>query len=184
MDSGTWWACHVRAFEHFDGVPTSIAYDRTKTIVRKHVAPAKAVPLQTSAVAFAGHYGFTIDVLAAYRPTGKGRVERQVKNLLEHILSGREFTRLDQVNAAFTSWLVIRRGQVHRTHGDVIGVRARVDHAALGPLPATAFIPTVVNPRRVGKGCPIAFEGSHYVGCPQRKSAHINAWRSAPPRRE
>jgi len=27
-------------------------------------------------VAFAGHYGFDIDVLAAYRPTGKGRVGR------------------------------------------------------------------------------------------------------------
>ena len=26
------------------------------------------------------HYGFTIDVLAAYRPTGKGRVERQCAN--------------------------------------------------------------------------------------------------------
>lgn len=162
MDTGTWWSCHVRAFEHFGGVPTSIVYDRTKTIMRKHVVPGKAVPLQASAVAFAGHYGFTIDVLAAYRPTGKGRVERQVKIVRDHVLPGREFTCLDQVNAAFASWLVIRRGQVHRTHGEVIGVRARVDHAALAPLPATEFIPTVVHLRRVGKDCLIAFEGSHY----------------------
>ena len=39
-----------------------------------HVAPGKAVPLHPEAVAFAGHYGFGIDVLAAYRPTGKPQV--------------------------------------------------------------------------------------------------------------
>ena len=33
-----------------------------------------AVPLHPQSAAFAAHYGFTIDVLAAYRPTGKGRV--------------------------------------------------------------------------------------------------------------
>jgi hypothetical protein len=30
--------------------------------------------LHPEAVAFAGHYGFDIDVLAAHRPTGKPRV--------------------------------------------------------------------------------------------------------------
>ena len=43
-------------------------------MVKRHVAPGKAVPLHPEAVAFAGHYGFGIDVLAAYRPTGKPRV--------------------------------------------------------------------------------------------------------------
>ena len=33
--------------------------------------------MHPEAAAFAGHYGFGIDVLAAYRPMGKGRVERQ-----------------------------------------------------------------------------------------------------------
>ena len=42
----------------------------------ERVAPGQAVPLHPEAVAFAGHYGFDIDVLAAYRPTGKGRVRR------------------------------------------------------------------------------------------------------------
>ena len=51
-----------------------IVYHRTKTVVRRHVAPGKAVPLHPEAVAFAGHYGFDIDVPAAYRPTGKPRV--------------------------------------------------------------------------------------------------------------
>jgi transposase len=73
MDLATFWDCHRRAFAHFGGVPGSIVYDRTKTVIRRHVAPGVAVPLHPEAAAFAGHYGFSIDVLAAYRPTGKGR---------------------------------------------------------------------------------------------------------------
>lgn len=78
MDLAAFWGSHVRAFEHFGGVPKAIVYDRTKTVVRRHVAPGQAVPLHPEAVAFSGHHDFDIDVLAAYRPTGKGRVERQV----------------------------------------------------------------------------------------------------------
>lgn len=100
-DAATFWACHVRAFAHFGGVPGSILYDRTKTIVRRHVAPGKAGPLVAEVVAFAGHYGFTIDVLAAYRPTGKGRVERQVIIVRDHVLAGRELRTIAEVDAAF-----------------------------------------------------------------------------------
>ncbi|WP_432077108.1 hypothetical protein [Streptomyces wuyuanensis] len=50
----------------------SIDYDRTKTVVRRNVTPGAAVPLHPEAVAFAGHYDFDVDVLAAYRPQGKG----------------------------------------------------------------------------------------------------------------
>ena len=91
MDAVTWWACHVRAFEHFGGVPASIVYDRVATVVRRHVAPGKAVPLQHDAVAFAEHYGFDIDVLAAYRPTGKSRAGRGGLIGRDHVLAGRSF---------------------------------------------------------------------------------------------
>ncbi len=72
MDMATFWDCHRRAFAHFGGVPGSIVYDRTKTVVRRHVAPCVAVPLHPEAAAFAEHYGFVIDVLAAYRPLLSG----------------------------------------------------------------------------------------------------------------
>ena len=73
-DLATFFACHIRAFEYFGGVPGSVVYDRTKTVVKRHVAPGQAVPVHPEAAAFAGHYGFDIDVLAAYRPMGKPRV--------------------------------------------------------------------------------------------------------------
>ena len=40
QDLAAFFACHRRAFEHFGGVPGVIVYDRTKTVVRRHVAPA------------------------------------------------------------------------------------------------------------------------------------------------
>jgi len=162
MNAATWWDCHRRAFAHFGGVPAAIVYDRTKTIVRRHVRPGVAVPLHPDAAAFADHYGFTPDVLAAYRPTGKGRVERQVKIVRDHVLAGRTFTSLAELDAAFAAWLPIRRAQVHRTYGEVIGLRAEPDRHALGALPAVPYLVTDRCLRRVGKDCLISFEASLY----------------------
>jgi transposase len=162
QDLATFFDCHRRAFAHFGGVPTTIVYDRTKTVVRRHVAPRAAVPLHPQAVAFAAHYGFSIDVLAAYRPTGKGRVERQVLIVREHVLAGRQFTSLAELDGAFSRWVPVRRGQVHRTHGEVIGVRAARDHAALGTIPAHPLLVSESHLRRVGRDSMISFEGSSY----------------------
>jgi transposase len=162
MDLGVFWDCHRRGFAHFGGVPASIVYDRTKTVVRRHVAPGKAVPLHPEAVAFAGHYDFDIDVLAAYRPTGKGRVERQVDIVRDHVLAGRSFDRLDELDHAFAAWSGLRRRQVHRTHGEVIGERAARDHAALRALPATPYLVADRHLRRVGKDALVSFAASLY----------------------
>ena len=162
MDLATFWDCHRRAFAHFGGVPGTIVYDRTKTVVRKHVAPGVAVPLHPEAAAFAEHYGFTIDVLAAYRPTGKGRVERQVLIVREHVIAGRRFDSITELDGAFEGWLPIRRAQVHRTHGQVISVRAAADRAALLGLPEQPYLVTDKHLRRVGKDALVSFEASFY----------------------
>ena len=124
--------------------------------------PGVAVPLHPEAAAFAEHYGFAIDVLAAYRPTGKGRVERQVKIVRDHVLAGRSFDSIAELDGAFASWLPIRRGQVHRTHGQVIAVRAEADRAALQPLPEQPYLVAEKHLRRVGKDCLVSFEASCY----------------------
>ena len=162
MDLATFWDCHRRGFAHFGGVPGCIVYDRTKTVVRKHVGPGVAVPLHPEAVAFAEHYGFTIDVLAAYRPTGKGRVERQVLIVRDHVIAGRSFDSIAELDGAFAGWLPIRRSQVHRTHGQVINVRAQADRAALRPLPEQPYLVTDKHLRRVGKDALVSFEASFY----------------------
>ncbi|WP_455771261.1 IS21 family transposase [Streptomyces halstedii] len=162
QDLATFFDCHRAAFAHFGGVPMTIVYDPTKTVVRRHVAPAEAVPLHPEAVAFAGHYDFDIDVLAAYRPTGKGRVERQVLIVRDHVLAGRSFSSIQEMDAAFTAWLPLRRAKVHGTHGEVIGQRAVRDHTALRSLPATPYVVTQRHLRHVGKDCLVAFDANLY----------------------
>jgi transposase len=108
-------------------VPAQIVYDRTKTVVRRHVGRGQATPLHPEAVAFASHYDFTIWLAAPYRAQTKGRVERQVEIVRSHVLAGRSFASLGELDAAFAAWLPIRRAQVHRTHGEVIAVRAERD---------------------------------------------------------
>jgi transposase len=161
-DLVTFFDCHRRAFAHFGGVPAMIVYDRTKTVVKRHVAPGAAVPLHPEAAAFAEHYGFVIDVLAAYRATGKGRVERQVDVGRAHVLTGRGFDSLAQMDAAFTAWVPIRHAQVHRTHGERIGERAVIERAALKALPELPYLVAEAHLRRVGKDCLVWFEASLY----------------------
>jgi len=93
---------------------------------------------------------------------GKGRVERQVDIVRAHVLAGRSFDCLGEMDAAFAEWLPIRRGQVHRTHGRVIGERAAADRAALTPLPAVPYLVADQHIRRVGKDCLVSFEASLY----------------------
>ena len=161
-DLATFFGCHIRAFGYFGGVPGTIVYDRAKTVVKRHVRPREAVPLHPEAVAFAGHYGFGIDVLAAYRPTGKGRVERSVEIVRSHVLDGRAFGSLEEMDAAFAHWAPLRARQVHRTHGEVIGDRAEKDRAALRPVPAQPYFVAEQHLRRVGKDCLVSFERSMY----------------------
>ena len=162
QDMASFWDCHVRAFHHFGGVPAELLYDRTKTVVKRHVGRDMAVPLHPEALAFAAHYGFAIRVCAPYRPQTKGRVERQVRIVREHVLKGRTFDSLAQMDAAFMAWLPTRRAQVHRTHGQVISVRALGDRAALGPLPLTDYLVTERHLRSVAKDCLVSFESSLY----------------------
>ena len=162
QDLATFWDCHRRAFAFFGGVPAVIMYDRTKTVVRRHVGRGQATPLHPEAVAFAEHYGFAIWLAAAYRPQSKGRVERQVEVVRSHVLEGRTFDSLAAMDAAFLVWLPIRRAQVHRTHGEVIAVRAERDRAALGGLPERPYLVVERHTRRVGKDALLSFGASHY----------------------
>ncbi|WP_455356924.1 hypothetical protein [Streptomyces sp. SYSU K217416] len=78
QDLQTFFDCHRRAFAHFGGIPMTIVYDRTKTVVRRHVAPGEAVPLHPEV---AGEADWAIGrgarvVEQAHwdgLPTGKGR---------------------------------------------------------------------------------------------------------------
>jgi Mu transposase, C-terminal domain len=72
------------------------------------------------------------------------------------------------MDAAFADWLPLRRAATHRTHGEVIAVRADRDRAALGRLPEHPYVVCERHTRRVGKDALISFAASHY-SVPWRK---------------
>lgn len=61
-----------------------------------------------------------------------------------------------------------RRAQIHKTHREVIGLRAARDHAALKTLPPAPYLVAERHLRPVGKDCLIAFGGNLY-SVPARK---------------
>jgi hypothetical protein len=162
QDLATFWACHTEAFAHFGGVPAEIVYDRTKTVVRRHVGRGQPVELHLEAIAYATHYGFTPRVCWPERPQAKGRVERMVELTREKVAAGRVFTTLAEWRTAWEAWLPVRRAQVHRTHGEVIAVRAERDRAALLPLPERPYVVCERHLRVVGKDALVSFEASLY----------------------
>lgn len=162
QDLATFWACHAEAFAHFGGVPEEIWYDRTKTVVRRHVGRGEEVPLHPEAIAFAAHYGFTIRLCAPRRAQTKGRVERMVEITRTHVLAGRTFSSLEDMQRAWAEWLPIRRAEVHRTHGEVIATRAERDRGALGPVPDRPYVVCERHLRSVGKDALVSFEASVY----------------------
>jgi hypothetical protein len=162
MDLAPFWNCHRRAFAHFGGVPGSIVYDRTKTVIRRHVAPGVAVPLHPEAAAFAG------PLRLQHRCAGRLPARRQgpggtaCQHCAGPVLAGRRFDSIADLDGAVGGWLPIRRSQVHRTHGQVIAVRADTDRAGLRPLPAEPYLVADKHLRRIGKKCLISFEGRLY----------------------
>jgi len=161
-DLATFWACHSQAFKHFRGVPATILYDRTKTVVKKHVGRGEPVILHPEAEAYAAHYGFAIRVCWPERPQSKGRVERVVPLAREKVLGGREFDAPEQMQDAWEAWLPSRRAQVHRTHGEIIAVRAEADRAALLALPERPYVVCERHLRVVGKDALVSFAASLY----------------------
>jgi len=178
QDLTTFWACHAAAFAHFGGVPGEIVYDRTKTVVRRHVGRGEPVDLHSEAVAFAAHCGFAIRVCWPERPQAKGRVERMVELTREKVAAGRELATLEEWQAAWEEWLPTRRAQVHRTHGEVIAVRAEADRAALLPLPERPYVVCERHLRVVGKDALVSFEASLYF-CALDRGAPAPAARAA-----
>lgn len=143
QDLATFWEAHRRAFEHFGGVPAQIVYDRTKTVVGRHVGPGQDVPLHPEAVAFACHYGFAIRVCWPERPQSKGRVESSVKTTRAKVLAGRSFTGVEDMQAAWYEWLPQRRSQVLttliRVPGRIVRTGRRVMLRLPAALPTAAF---------------------------------------------
>jgi transposase len=167
MDLATFWGCHRAAFAHFGGVPREILYDRTKTVVLRHVGRERGLQgeavFHPEALAMAHHYGFRIRLCRPFRAKTKGKVERDVPFVRERLVRGHAWRDHDQANREWQRWNDdVARRRVHATHGEVVAVRAERDRAALGALPARPYVVVVRALRVVGRDGLVSYEGRRY----------------------
>jgi transposase len=166
QDLVSFWACHRAAFAHFGGVPRQLLYDRTKTVVRKHVGrvAGEEARFHPEALASARHYGFRIKLCRAYRPQTKGKVESDVAYVRERLVRGHAWRSYEEANRAWAAWNAeVARRRLHGTHGEVVAERAARDRAALLPPPAVPYLVVQRTSRVVARDGFFSFEGRRYA---------------------
>ena len=103
-DLPTFLDCHMRAFEHFGGVPAEILYDRMKNVYIGKLAGKHK--FNDSLVGFALHYGFKPKVAPAYAAWVKGKIERPYNFIREGFWRGYGYVCLKSANADLMAWLI------------------------------------------------------------------------------
>jgi hypothetical protein len=142
-------------------VPDELLSDRTKTVVKHSVGSRSE--LHPEAIAFAGHYGFSIKLCPPRRPQTKGKVEQQVDTRREWFFRGRSWSDLSALNAQWRVWHAAAwRPHVPRTTGTAIAARLPEDQAARRPLPPQPYEVGERTTPHVGQDCRFSFEGSLY----------------------
>jgi transposase len=114
QDISTWCLCHIRAFEHFGGVPQIIVPDNLKSAIIK--ASFLDPVANKSYVDLAKHYGFQIDPCLPGTPEHKGKVESGVKYVKNNFLPLRTFTNFADANRQLQAWNAeTARKRIHGT---------------------------------------------------------------------
>jgi transposase len=102
QDTATWIYCHILAFEFFGGVPATIVLDNLKSGV---IDPDIYDPTLNRAYGeLERYYGFVADPAKVRKPQHKGKVERTVPVVRQHLLAGREFADITAANERARQW--------------------------------------------------------------------------------
>jgi len=162
QDGTTWIDCHIRAFEYFQGVPATVVLDNLKSGVIK---PDIYDPVLNRAYGeLERHYGFVADPAKVGLARHKGKVERNVPVVRQHLLAGRSFKDIDEANERAPKWCREEIGmEIHgTTQRRPLEVFQKEEATHLKPLPAEAFERPLWKKCTVHPDHHIVFDRSYY----------------------
>ena len=130
---------HVRAFAFWGGVPTRIAYDNTKTAVKKIVGPRER-ELTHEFLRLKSHYLFASHFCLVRRPNEKGHVERLVEYARSNFLVPVPTVgSLDELNAQLADRCRTDQERSVRGKSGTVATLLVEDRATMQTLPARPF---------------------------------------------
>lgn len=162
----TWLLCHQHAFEFFGAVPKRIVLDNLKAAIIQAYTLDHDVEVVRAYAECAEHYGFLIDPCLPEKPQHKGKVERggvgYLKQSFMPLLA--PHTPLGAANRRVAQWLFTIAGQREHgtTHEAPLARFARVERAALLPLPTQAYDPAVWKQVKLHRDGHVVFEKAFY----------------------
>jgi transposase len=152
---------HVRAFEHFGGVPQRGVYDNLSAAVRKIVMPRRLLTDRFQALV--NHYAYEACFARPGEGHDKGGVESRGRAIrLQHLTpipAGKSWDEISQVlQARLDADAEHRRDAQGRTSSE----RFLEDRAAMKPLPPTRFEARKIVPVTVSRTATVQVEGAWY----------------------
>src|ERR1017187_3445334 len=130
---------HVRAFEHFGGVPTRILYDNTKLAVARILGDGQRQKTRAFSELLS-HYLFADKFGRPAKGNDKGKVENLVgytrRNFMVPIPRAASW---EELNVHLEAACLKRRQRRLRGHRETIAERFERDRAVLLPLPAVPY---------------------------------------------
>jgi len=167
MDQATLLACHVKAFEHFGGVPREILYDNMKTAFLMDVE-GRWKP-NRHLMAFANHYGFIPRRCKVRRPQTKGKVERFIDYYTNNFWLGVKNgeLKLDELNEKVLAWIATIRQKPIRELESSRAQRFLQEKPCLIPLPEKRFDCRKNIPVRVSRESLICYQSNWYSVPPE-----------------
>jgi transposase len=153
---------HVKAFEHFGGVPTRISYDNSKVAVASITGPKGRTPTREF-LRLASHFLFDYRFCRVRRPNEKGHVEAMVgfarRNFLVPVPEAESWEALNADLAKRCDEDLDRRV---RGKGQTKRELLEAERATLRPPPGNAFEPRRMEMADANSLSLVRFDGNDY----------------------
>lgn len=165
MEQPVLFACMIRAFVHFGGVPAEILFDNMKT-AWLYIVEKSQWYVHPKMLSFGAHYGFIPRRCKVYRPKTKGKVEREVRyvrtSFLPTVTGDISTVATDRLNELVEAWMERVDSKVIREFGESRIKRFEQEKTHLRAIPEQPFEYRLPKPLFVNREGTITYDTNRY----------------------